>query len=95
MTAPRYHAVVVEDDPQIRRFLRATLPAHGYRVLEAESGSDGLTQASTRTPDVILLDLGLPDMDGLDVVTRLRAWSSVPVCPACRGSRPRCACHAR
>ncbi len=71
--------LLIEDDPQIRRFLRATLPAHGYRLLEAETGQDGILQASTRTPEVILLDLGLPDLDGLEVLRRLREWSSVPI----------------
>jgi two-component system KDP operon response regulator KdpE len=71
--------LVVEDDPQIRRFLRATLPAHGYRLIEAETGGDGLTHAATRAPEVVLLDLGLPDLDGLDFIARLREWSQVPV----------------
>jgi len=71
--------LVIEDDPQIRRFLRAALPAHGYRLLEAETGGDGVTQAATRTPQVVLLDLGLPDLDGLEVIRRLREWSAVPV----------------
>ena len=80
MTAPVPTVVLlIEDDPQIRRFLRAALPAHGYRLLEAENGGDGLTQASTRTPDVVLLDLGLPDLDGLEVTRRIREWSSVPI----------------
>ena len=71
--------LVVEDDPQIRRFLRATLPAHGFRLLEADTGGVGLTQAATRTPEVILLDLGLPDIDGLEIIRRLREWSPVPI----------------
>jgi two-component system KDP operon response regulator KdpE len=71
--------LVIEDDPQIRRFLRAALPAHGFRLIEAETGEAGLVQAATRTPDVILLDLGLPDVDGLDVTRRLREWSAVPI----------------
>jgi two-component system KDP operon response regulator KdpE len=71
--------LLVEDDPQIRRFLRATLPAHGYRVLEAASGAEGLTQAATRTPEAVLLDLGLPDLDGLEFIRRFREWSATPV----------------
>ncbi len=71
--------LVIEDDSQIRRFLRATLPAHGYRLIEAGTGQEGLTQAATRTPEIILLDLGLPDMDGLEVTRRLREWSAVPI----------------
>jgi two-component system, OmpR family, KDP operon response regulator KdpE len=79
MSEPSPVALLVEDDPQIRRFLRATLPAHGIRLLEAGTGGEGLVEAATRTPDVILLDLGLPDLDGIEFIRRLRAWSSVPV----------------
>ena len=71
--------LLVEDDPQIRRFLRVTLPAHGYRLVEAESGQDGIAQAATRAPEIVLLDLGLPDVDGLEVIRRLREWSAVPI----------------
>jgi two-component system, OmpR family, KDP operon response regulator KdpE len=71
--------VVVEDEPQIRRFLRATLQAQGYRLFEATSGADGLVEAATRQPDVVIVDLGLPDIDGVEVIRRLREWSSVPI----------------
>jgi two-component system KDP operon response regulator KdpE len=71
--------LLIEDDPQIRRFLRATLPAHGYRLTEAETGEDGLTQAASRVPEIVLLDLGLPDLDGLEVIKRLREWSTAPI----------------
>jgi two-component system KDP operon response regulator KdpE len=71
--------LLVEDDPQIRRFLRAALPAHGIRLLETGTGADGLTQAATRTPDAILLDLGLPDLEGIEFIRRLREWSRVPI----------------
>jgi two-component system KDP operon response regulator KdpE len=71
--------LLVEDDLQIRRFLRAVLPSHGVRLLEAGTGGDGLAQAATRTPDAVLLDLGLPDLDGLDFIRRLREWSSAPI----------------
>ncbi len=71
--------IVVEDEAQIRRFLRTTLASEGYQVVEAESGKQGLAEAATRKPDLIILDLGLPDMDGVEVVRGVRAWSSVPV----------------
>jgi len=71
--------IVIEDEAQIRRFLRTTLAAEGYRVIEAETGKQGLTEAATRKPDLIILDLGLPDMDGVEVMKNLRAWSSIPV----------------
>jgi two-component system KDP operon response regulator KdpE len=71
--------LVVEDEPQMRRFLRASLGADGYRVLEAWTVADGLRQATAEHPDAILLDLGLPDGDGLELVRRVREWSSVPV----------------
>jgi len=71
--------LVVEDEPQVMRFLRATLPAHGYRMLEAANGAQALVEAQTRQPDVVLLDLGLPDLDGLEVTRRIREWSSVPI----------------
>jgi two-component system, OmpR family, KDP operon response regulator KdpE len=71
--------LLIEDDPQIRRFLRATLPAHGYRLIEAETGEGGLVEAASRAPEVVLLDLCLPDLDGLAVTRRLREWSQVPI----------------
>jgi two-component system KDP operon response regulator KdpE len=71
--------LLIEDEPQMRRFLRITLQSQGYRLIESESGRDGLLQASSRNPDVILLDLGLPDMDGLDVTERLREWAATPI----------------
>jgi two-component system, OmpR family, KDP operon response regulator KdpE len=71
--------LVVEDEPQVMRFLRATLPAHGYRMLEAASGAQALVEAQTRQPDLVLLDLGLPDLDGLEVTRRMREWSAVPI----------------
>jgi two-component system KDP operon response regulator KdpE len=71
--------IVIEDEAQIRRFLRTSLTAEGYQVIEAENGKQGLTEAATRKPDMIILDLGLPDIDGVEVVKELRTWSSVPI----------------
>lgn len=71
--------LLIEDEPQMRRFLRVILQGHGYKVEEAGTGGDGITQAAVRNPDVILLDLGLPDTDGLDVTHRLREWTDIPV----------------
>ncbi len=71
--------VLIEDEPQIRRFLRATLTGQGYRLFEATTGADGLVEVASRQPDVVILDLGLPDIDGLEVLRRVREWSTVPV----------------
>ena len=79
MTHDKGVVLLIEDEPQMTRFLRVTLQGHGYHLVEADTGQKGLMQASTRNPDVILLDLGLPDMDGLEVTQRIREWSEVPV----------------
>jgi two-component system KDP operon response regulator KdpE len=79
MTATQPLVLVVEDELPIRRFLRATLPAHGYRLLEAASGGDGMRMAAQEQPDIVILDLGLPDMDGLEVTRHLRTWTNTPV----------------
>jgi two-component system, OmpR family, KDP operon response regulator KdpE len=71
--------VLIEDEAQIRRFLRATLTGQGYRLFEATTGADGLVEVASRQPDVVIVDLGLPDLDGLEVIRRLREWSAVPV----------------
>ncbi|OGK95487.1 MAG: DNA-binding response regulator, partial [Candidatus Rokubacteria bacterium RBG_16_73_20] len=76
---PEPVVVLIEDEPQIRRFLRATLTGQGYRLFEATTGTDGLVEVGSRQPDVVILDLGLPDMDGLEVIRRLREWSAVPI----------------
>jgi two-component system KDP operon response regulator KdpE len=71
--------IVIEDEAQIRRFLRTSLVAEGYQVIEAETGRQGLLEAANRKPDMLILDLGLPDMDGVKVVREIRAWSTVPI----------------
>jgi two-component system KDP operon response regulator KdpE len=71
--------LVIEDDPPIQKFLRATLGSQGYQLIEAATARDGLMQAASRTPDLIILDLGLPDLDGVDLMRQLREWSTVPV----------------
>jgi two-component system KDP operon response regulator KdpE len=71
--------LVVDDELQIRRLLRVCLEGNGYRVMEAESGRAALTEAASRKPDLVVLDLGLPDLDGLTVLKRLREWSRAPV----------------
>jgi len=71
--------LVVEDEPQVLRFLRASLSARGYRLAEAATGEQALVEAATRTPDLVLLDLGLPDVDGVEVARRIREWSAVPI----------------
>src|SRR3989337_1677936 len=71
--------VLIEDEPQIRRFLRATLTGQGYRLFEAPAGAAGLVEVGSRQPDVVIIDLGLPDMDGIDVIRRLREWTAVPI----------------
>jgi two-component system KDP operon response regulator KdpE len=71
--------LVVEDEPEIRRFLRSSLGAEGYRVVEAESGARGAIDAGTHKPDLAIVDLGLPDVDGVEVIRRIRAWSPMPI----------------
>ncbi|PZW55599.1 winged helix family two component transcriptional regulator [Pseudomonas sp. URMO17WK12:I6] len=71
--------LVIDDEPQIRKFLRISLASQGYKVLEAGTGSEGLAQAALNKPDLLVLDLGLPDMDGQQVLREFREWSTVPV----------------
>jgi two-component system KDP operon response regulator KdpE len=71
--------LLIEDEPEIRRFLRSTLPPHGFQFHEATTGQDGLAQAAARNPDIILLDLGLPDLDGLEVIRQLRKTMATPI----------------
>ena len=72
-------ALVIDDEPQIRRLLRVTLEANGYEVFDAATGQAGIVQAAQCRPAIVLLDLGLPDLDGLEVLKRIREWSRVPV----------------
>ena len=72
-------ALLVEDEPQIRRFLRTALEAEGWTVHEADTARQGLVDAGTRKPDLVVVDLGLPDRDGLEVIRELRTWSAMPV----------------
>jgi two-component system KDP operon response regulator KdpE len=71
--------LLIEDEPQMRRFLRTALDPGRFRLIEAETASEGLRQAAGRKPEIILLDLGLPDVDGLEVIRRLREWSATPI----------------
>jgi two-component system, OmpR family, KDP operon response regulator KdpE len=76
---PHPVAVVIEDEPQIRRFVRGALEAEGWQVHEAETLTRGLTEAGTRKPDLLVLDLGLPDGDGVALIRDVRGWSAVPI----------------
>ncbi len=71
--------LIIEDDPQIRKFLTITLTSHDYAVIPAETGGEGIRLATSVKPDAVLLDLGLPDMDGTEVITSIREWSKMPI----------------
>ena len=79
MAAPLPIVLIIEDEPQMRQFLRAALESHDCRPVEAATAREGLAQASGRNPDVILLDLGLPDGDGIDLTRTIREWSRTPI----------------
>ena len=79
MVAHDLTALVIEDEAQMRRFLRASLPPHGYVLVEAPTGREGIANAGASNPDIILLDLGLPDMDGIDVTRQLREFTKTPI----------------
>ena len=79
MSEPKPTILGIDDEPQMRKLVRLTVSSQGYRVVEAATGAEGLQQASAHTPDLVLLDLGLPDMDGLIVAKRLREWSTAPI----------------
>jgi two-component system KDP operon response regulator KdpE len=77
--SPSPLVLIVEDDDQMRRYLRTGLTAHGYRLLEAGTAAEGIRLATEYPPDVVLLDLGLPDRDGIEVARRIREWSTAPI----------------
>src|SRR6185436_5558701 len=79
MTDPRPSILVVEDEPEIRRFLRAAFDAEGYRVIESATGRRGSIDAGTHKPDLAIVDLALPDIDGTEVIKRIREWSPMPI----------------
>ena len=79
MAEPALRVLVVDDERPIRRFLHVSLSAHGHKVFEAETGKEGLASAAANRPDVIILDLGLPDFDGLEVTRQLREWTRTPI----------------
>ena len=79
MSEPGLRVLVVDDEPPIRKFLRVSLTAHGHQVFEAATGRDALAAVITHRPDLVILDLGLPDMDGIQVTRTLREWTKIPI----------------
>lgn len=79
MTTTGAKILIIDDEPQIRKLLRVTLNAHGFEAAEASTGQEGLLQATMVRPDLIVLDLGLPDMTGMEVLDHIREWSQVPI----------------
>ena len=79
MTDIPTNILVIEDEPQMQKFLRMSLASEGYRVVEAAKGQEGIDLARTHNPDLVLLDLGLPDMDGTEVTRALREWTARPI----------------
>lgn len=75
----KYKILVVEDDPSVRNLILTTLKAHGYQSLVAKDGAEALLEASSHNPDIVLLDLGLPDMDGVEIIHNIRSWSNMPI----------------
>ena len=79
MTEANATILIIEDEPEIRRFLRTALATEDYRVVEAETGERGTIEAGTLKPDLVIVDLGLPDIDGIEVIRRIRKWSPLPI----------------
>jgi two-component system, OmpR family, KDP operon response regulator KdpE len=79
LSTPGPLVLLIEDEVRLRRFLRPSLVAHGYRVIEAATAADGMTMIKQQVPDIVLLDLGLPDLDGVDLTHRIRQWNHVPI----------------
>jgi len=79
MSEPAAQILLIEDEPQIRRFVRSSLEGQGWQVAEAGNGRQGLIEAGSRKPELVILDLGLPDMDGVDLIREFRGWSAAPV----------------
>lgn len=75
----KFNILVVEDDPPIRNLIATTLKAHDYKYMTASNGSNAIMEAATHNPDIVLLDLGLPDMDGIEVIKKIRSWSNMPI----------------
>jgi two-component system, OmpR family, KDP operon response regulator KdpE len=89
MSEPSPRILMIEDEAPMRRFLRASLRQAGYQLIEAETATEGLAQAAAQNPDLVLLDLGLPDLDGLVVTERLRQWAKMPIIViSARGQEP-------
>ena len=79
MARPMPSVLIIEDDSQIRKFLRISLEANGFSVRETRLGEKGIEMCSEQQPEVVILDLGLPDLDGIDVIHRVREWTTVPI----------------
>jgi len=79
MSSDRPLILIIEDEPGIRRFLRVSLEQEGYRLVEAQTGRQAMVMIKSRPPDVIILDLGLPDLDGVEIIDSVRAWSKLPI----------------
>lgn len=79
MSENSFRVLVIDDEPEIRRFLRASLKTHQHEVIEAENGAEALTKVRNDHPDLMILDLGLPDIDGVEVTRRVREWSEIPI----------------